>query len=259
MQQWLETLQKYPNRKCILVTIIEHSGSSPREPGAKMVVFENGEFEGTIGGGNLEKTALEECAKIFKSDVREDNKSFIFKQKIPLGAMTGQCCGGTVELLYEVLNENAQVYIFGAGHVGQALANVLVGTPFGVHLVDERKEWIGHSAIRAEVEKHEMSALEFLHDIPESDSKTFVVVMTHDHSIDQELIEKLVSKKTAYIGLIGSDSKWARFKQRFEQKGLDLSKFEKVHCPIGLDVGGGKSPQEVAISVAAQLLKKRYN
>lgn len=255
MNNWLLALTSNPSRKAVLVTLLEHSGSSPREPGAKMLVFENGEFVDSIGGGNLEKTALEECKKIFLNQ----NALKVSKQRIPLGALTGQCCGGTVELLYEVMNDSPQVYIFGAGHVGQALANILVGTPFGVHLIDDRKEWIAHSNIHVQVQRHEMSAQEFLHDMPESVTKTFVVVMTHDHSVDQEIIEKVVFKNTAYIGLIGSDSKWARFKQRFEQKGLNLQHFEKVHCPIGVDIGGGKSPQEVAISVAGQLLKASRN
>lgn len=251
MQNWQCSLSKYPNRKSILVTIIECTGSSPRELGAKMLVYDNGEFIDSIGGGNLERTALEECKKIFINQ----NAPKVSKQKVPLGALTGQCCGGTVELLYEVMNDSPQAYIFGAGHVGQALANILVDTPFGVHLIDERHEWIRHATVDLKVVKHEMSALEFLFDLPQNESKTFVIVMTHDHSIDQEIIEKTVSMKTAYIGLIGSASKWARFNQRFKQKGLHLDLFEKVHCPIGVDIGGGKTPKEVAISVAAQLLK----
>ncbi len=250
MFDWIESLNRSRNRKAVLVTLIEHSGSSPREPGAKMLVFEKGEFEGTIGGGNLEKVALEESEKLF-----QESGSSVFKKKIPLWALTGQCCGGTVELLFELVNDGPQVYISGAGHVGQALAGILVDTEFRVHLIDERPEWIRHEKLSSKVQKHEMHWDEYFSDIHFSKEKTFIVVMTHNHQIDQDIIEKMTEMDCVYIGLIGSHSKWERFKQRFQHKNIKLDRFEKVHCPIGIDIGG-KSPQEVAISIAAQILKE---
>lgn len=239
------------NRKFIVTTVTDVNGSSPREIGAKMIVVENGDFYGSIGGGGLEKDVLNVCKVSFASD---DGRT-AWKEKIPLGALTGQCCGGTVEIFFEKYGNGPEVYIFGAGHVAQALAKVLEGTPFNVHLIDERKEWIYHERRSQSSNLHEMKWNEFVTDAKWSKNKTFVVVMTHEHSQDQDIVADVVLKREyRYLGLIGSESKWKRFIQRYEQRGYDLTKFEKVNCPIGEDVAG-KSPQEVAISVAAKLLK----
>lgn len=254
MWDWLSKLKalQMDGHKCCLVTVIDTGGSTPREAGAKMIVCDNGRFFGTIGGGNLEKLAIEDAGRIL---LEAQSK----KIKYPLGAKTGQCCGGSVELFFEPVSAGPELYLFGAGHVGQALANSLIGTPFRVHVIDPRTEWVHHSALNAEVIKHECSWDEYMADpqVKWSADNTYVIVMTHDHSMDEKIIEDVVHRKSKFIGLIGSNSKWERFKQRYQHKNLDLGLFERVRCPIGIPVGG-KAPQEIAISVAASLLKEHY-
>jgi xanthine dehydrogenase accessory factor len=230
-----------------LVTVIRCVGSTPRELGAKMLVRADGRFFGTIGGGNLEQLVIEDARRCLG-----DGAARTFRY--PLGARAGQCCGGLMELLVEVINAGPRLYLFGAGHVGQALCRVLAGTPFSVDLVDERPEWLERDQLPAAIRTHAMRWDEFAETAPWSEERTFVAVMTHRHDLDEEIIRHVVLKPAKYIGLIGSQAKWSRFRHRLEERGIATSQLDRVRCPIGLPVGG-KAPQEVAISIAAELLQ----
>ncbi len=252
MWDWIAKLQELREARAsfVAVTVVECTGSTPRDCGAKMLVCADG-FFGSIGGGHLELLALGEARKI----LGEDGKSR--KIRYPLGAKTGQCCGGVVELFFEAVNRGPELYVFGAGHVGLALARTLIATPFRVHLIDPRAEWVGHETIPDGVIRHECAWDEFVADARWSARDVYVAVMTHEHAMDQHIIADIVNRQTRYVGLIGSVSKWERFKQRYAARGLAPTSFERVRCPIGLHAAG-KAPQEVAISVAAELLAEYY-
>jgi xanthine dehydrogenase accessory factor len=245
----LEQLRKQ-GQSLALVTVTQCTGSTPRETGAKMIVLPDGKFHGTIGGGHLEELAIQDALKAISTNASSTIR-------YPLGAKTGQCCGGVVELLIEVMNSGPHLYLFGAGHVGQAVSRTFVGTPFSVHLIDEREEWVMSNQVPAEVIRHHAEWDDFTRDAIWDPEKTYVAVMTHRHDLDQDIIEFMVQKNIRYLGLIGSKSKWERFQQRLTQRGVTREALARVTCPIGLDVGG-KAPQEIAISVAAELLKIHY-
>src|SRR5580704_14247371 len=155
MWNWLHKLEELAERAtpAALVTVVRCTGSTPAAPGAKMIVLGDGTLFGTIGGGHLEQLAVQDaCACL----VSGESKVF----RYPLGATAGQCCGGVVETFVEALNAAPQLVLFGAGHVGQALCRVLVGTPFVVHAVDERDEW--SSALPPEVRRHAVPWEEFV-------------------------------------------------------------------------------------------------
>lgn len=245
---WISTLQAFKQKAqpVALVTIIKAKGSTPRDLGAKILVTSN-EFFGTIGGGRLEELVIEKAREILQSHQAPERVPF------PLCLKANQCCGGFVEVFIETLNSGPQLIIFGAGHVAQATAKTLEATPFQLHMVDPREDWLGKAA--ASVVKHKNSGLDFVDQYSHWNSeKTYAVVMTYDHDLDQDLIEKLLSKKTKYLGLIGSKTKWQRFQNRLIEKGLSSDSLRKVRCPIGLPIGG-KTPQEVAISFAAEIVQ----
>lgn len=255
MWNWIPILEQHrkQGQPLALVTVTRCTGSTPRETGAKMLVLPSGKFQGTIGGGHLEELALRDAAKAIEQNLSQTIQ-------YPLGAKTGQCCGGVVELLIEVMNAGPHLYLFGAGHVGQAVSQTLRGTPFTVHLIDEREEWVMSQALSEEVVRHHAEWDDFVDGANWDASKTYVAVMTHRHDLDQDIIEFMIGAKAPdvrYVGLIGSRAKWERFKQRLTLKGLSEEQLARVKCPIGLDVGG-KAPQEVAISVAGELLKIHY-
>lgn len=247
----LESLRR-EGKPVSAVTVTQCTGSTPRETGAKMLVMQDGQFFGTIGGGHLEQLAIEDARKALQEGV---SKSI----RYPLGAKTGQCCGGIVELLFEALNTGPSLYLFGAGHVGQAICRTLEGTPFTVHVVDERNEWVESPKLPEGVVKHPNGWEDFMISASWNSERTYVAIMTFRHDMDERILEEIIRKKHPhrYLGLIGSASKWERFKQRLAARDISMSDLERVHCPIGLEVGG-KAPAEIAISVSAELLKTHY-
>jgi xanthine dehydrogenase accessory factor len=252
MPSWVGELEKHrlAGQPVALVTVTHVSGSAPREVGARMLVLPDGRISGTIGGGNLEFQAIKDA---LKSLSLEEARSI----KYPLGAKTGQCCGGVVDLLIEPLNTGPRLYLFGAGHVAQAVCKVLSGTAFTVHLVDDREEWIDAEGIPADVIRFRGDWDEFADRARWHAEKTYVAIMTHRHDLDLEIVEGLLAKPCRYLGLIGSRAKSASFRQRLARKGVSDEHYARLRSPIGLKLGG-KAPQEIAISLAAELLQIHY-
>lgn len=252
MWDWISKLDelKRLGRKAVLVTVTKYSGSAPRKTGAKMIVMADGIFFGTVGGGVVEHHALEEASR--RLDNGESGTVEIsLKQS---GDSDFPACGGTVELYMEVLNSEPCVYIFGAGHVGQALCRVLEGTPFRIHLIDERPEWIGATGIPADVVRHSCRWSEFISGAQWCEKRTFVVIVSFSGAVDQEILREVIPHPAHYLGMIGSRAKWGKVRANLEGEGGDLS---RVRCPIGHDNGGG-APQEIAIAIASELLSVHY-
>lgn len=253
MQTWIKKVQQLHEAQCpaVIITITSTKGSSPAKSGAKMIVTEAGIVYGTIGGGKLEHQAVDDATALLKSNQSSLQKSY------PLGAAFGQCCGGSVELFMDVINTNPILYIFGAGHIGQALANIMKDTIFEIKLIDSRENWFESLS--------ESDAIEFIDEessfyeelVHWDDQRTYLVVLTHLHDLDQEIIEFSIKHPSKYIGLIGSQTKWKLFQKRISDKNGSSEKLDQVHCPIGLDIGA-ESPQEIAISIASELLKTHY-
>jgi len=245
---WISTLQELKQQAtpAALVTIIKAKGSTPRDVGTKILVTTD-KFFGTIGGGQLEELVIEKAREILKNHQAPERVPY------PLCIKANQCCGGFVEVFIETVNTGPQLLLFGGGHVAQAVARTLEGTPFQVHMIDPRDEWLTQAP--ASVIKHKDAGREFIEKYPHWNAeRTYAVVMTYDHDLDQDLIEQLVCKETKYVGLIGSNTKWQRFQKRLLTKGLASELLAKVHSPIGLPIGG-KSPQEVAISFSAEIVQ----
>lgn len=250
MWNWLSTLEDLhrSGRPAVMMTLVCCKGSTPREIGAKMIVYSDGTFSGTIGGGSLENKAIQDARECFAT---RQHRSTQYQ----LCATTGQCCGGVVDVMMEVINMEPVIHIFGAGHVGQALSRVLLGTPFQVHVVDSREEWL--SQLPDGVQRDATEWQTIVDQTRWDEVRSYAVVMTHSHELDQEIVAALMTRPLRYLGLIGSRNKWLDFQLHLSKKGADPSLFSRVHCPIGIDIGG-KSPQEVAISVAAELVKVHY-
>ena len=250
MWDWVGQVEKLKkqSKPLSLVTVAAVEGSAPREVGAKMMVLEDGTFFGTIGGGNLELLVIEEAKKLLSEGRSE-------KVRFPLGAKTGQCCGGIVEILFESLNTGPKLYVFGAGHVGQAIARTLTGSAFTVHVIDEREEWI--TQLPNDVIPHLIDPEIFISQTQFDPKKSYCVILTHRHDLDETLLNLLLKREVHYLGLIGSESKWQRFQQRLLAKGVTQEKLDFVKCPIGIG-NFGKAPSEIAISFGAELLQLVY-
>jgi len=250
MWDWVSKLAEPRAARAALLTVVGAAGSTPREIGAKMLVWKGGGFHGTIGGGRLEQLALEEAALRLASGTSG-------LVRYPLGASAGQCCGGVVEIFFEILEPSPTLYVFGAGHVGQAVARVLSGTAFHVHLVDERDDWLRATGLGASITRHAEPWDDVVESTDWESQANHAVVMTHRHDLDQAIVEALIPERPRYLGLIGSRPKWARFRERLLGRGFTAEEILRVKCPIGTG-RWGKAPQEVAISLAAELLALHY-
>ncbi|MBI1860183.1 MAG: xanthine dehydrogenase accessory protein XdhC [Deltaproteobacteria bacterium] len=245
---WISAASEFKNlgRAFSVVTVCEVRGSGPRELGAKMIVLTDGTIRGTIGGGNLEHQAIQKAVELLKMGLSE-------RIRYPLGAKVGQCCGGSVDLLFESISTSPSLYIFGAGHVGQAVCEVMHGTGFQLHLIDEREEFVSTPGLPSTVTVHSCEWDSFVSEAEWDARLTYAVVMTHRHDLDEAIVGDLMRRPARYIGLIGSQAKWTRFQQRYESRGTTPAEMARVKCPIGLE-NYGKSPKAVAISLAAELL-----
>jgi xanthine dehydrogenase accessory factor len=253
MWDWIGKLAELTREGCpvAIATVVDSKGSSPREAGARMLVLDDGRFFGTIGGGHLEKVALADCRTALATGEAKT-------RRYPLGAKLGQCCGGVVDVFIEVVNAGPRLFLFGGGHVGQALCGVLQGTPFTVDLIDEREEWVNAPGLPSSVRRHPVSWDTFVDEARWNATTSYVVVMTHRHDLDQEIIADVVNRPARFLGLIGSKTKWAKFRQRLLARGVPEAKLNRVQCPVGIQTGG-KAPQEVAISIAAGLLQTYHH
>jgi len=243
----------------VLVTVVAVRGHAPREPGAKMVVASQ-RCWGTIGGGNLEQSALLKARELVRIGVREpQTHTWGLTDKAP--ARHGlQCCGGEVTVLFEPLHPVPAVAIFGMGHVGTELARVLARHDLELHLVDsrarhvdpERLSVLTHDAV-ARVHSHHAPVPELV--LGELPAGSHVLLMTHDHAEDAALCDAaLRCGHLGSIGLIGSSVKWRRFAKKLAEEGHDKAALARIHTPIGLPEITGKAPATIAVSVAAALL-----
>jgi xanthine dehydrogenase accessory factor len=251
MNNWIEILQNYKNNKTpvALVTVSKILGSAPCIIGSKMIVTYQKEISGTIGGGKLEYKVIDEAvAAILENKI----KTFSYT----LGPEFEQCCGGIVELIIEPMNQSPELFIFGAGHIGVAICDVLKDTPFTITLLDIRENWENSISIDSSIIYKDI-AFDLYKNSINWGPNCYVVILTHDHKLDYEITALALHSQTKYIGLIGSKTKKNKFNSLL-QKELNYEKgISPVHCPIGIDLGGS-SPKEIAISVAAELLQIYY-
>src|SRR5262249_41851309 len=147
----------------------------------------------------------------------------------PLCFRTGQCCGGAVEAFFEIMNVGPTLYLFGAGHVGQSLCQTLSGTPFHVKVIDPRPEWLHHPALPQNAEAVAGDWRACVETAAWNPELTYVVVMTHEHDLDLDVISAVIRRPARFIGLIGSKTKWDRFRQRLAAQGADPEAVARVH------------------------------
>ena len=246
---WISALAELQQQgeACVLVTIIEERGSTPRNAGSKMVVTAERIFE-TIGGGHLEYKAMEMAREMLASRSQDTRL-----ERFSLGASLGQCCGGATVLLFEPMGQpQAQIAVFGAGHVGRALAPLLASLPCKVRWIDSREnEFPEH--IPAGVEK--IVNDEVVDEVVNMPPGSYYIVMTHNHQLDLELTAASLKRGDfAYYGLIGSKTKRVKFEHRLRERGFTDTLMARMRCPMGLAEVKGKLPVEIAVSIAGEVI-----
>jgi xanthine dehydrogenase accessory factor len=270
-----ELLNQLQHADGVLVSVDSVQGSGPREVGAWMAVFPQ-TLVNTIGGGHLEFQAITEARALLQRPASENALSTATHEdntlttRYALGPALGQCCGGVVHLKFERisaadasalqqrLRANGQpVALFGGGHVGRALVNVLSTLPYHVQWVDSRDE-IFPAQLPANVTCEHSDPVQAA--VPHLPSGAAVLIMSFSHAEDLDVVAECLKRQRIhgdlkFIGLIGSQTKWATFRHRLEAKGFSAEEIAQVMCPIGLPDITGKEPEVIAVSVAAQLLQ----
>lgn len=268
---WLDALQSLRARRvpAVLVTLALVRGHAPRNGGAKMVVAQN-DVSGTVGGGNLEETAITRAREMLAAGAAEPELLTLTLSDKASAEYGVQCCGGEVTMMLEPLRVVPAVAIFGVGHVGIELARVLARHEIDLWLIDSRAEMLdvarlgvpGASGVFADA----VARVHIVHsplypeaplaDLPHG---AHVVVMTHDHAEDLAIVDHALRVEgegaIGSIGLIGSSSKWTRFRRNLTELGQSEADLQRVTTPIGIPEVTGKQPAAIAVSVAARLLQ----
>jgi xanthine/CO dehydrogenase XdhC/CoxF family maturation factor/cation diffusion facilitator CzcD-associated flavoprotein CzcO len=233
-------------QRAALATVIRVSGSTPQQPGARLLLLQDGRKLGTVGGGAIEQAVVEALAEILAHGeprvmVRE------------LGYELGMCCGGRMELFLEPIDAAPRLLLLGAGHVAQPTAALARSVGFRVWVVDEREE-LNTAERFPDCQLVLQDPTSFLRRTQLTDNDS-VLIVTHDHQLDEAALSLASAQPVAYIGMIGSQRKVFRLLQRSAAKGaaVDLS---RVYAPVGLDIGA-QGPEEIAVSIVAELIALR--
>ena len=252
----------------VRIVVERVQGSGPREPGAWMAVCASATV-GTIGGGRLEFDAIADARALLAGE------AVPLQRRFALGPSLGQCCGGVVWLRYERLANNdierlrlqlldAQrahmpVALFGGGHVGAAIVQVLGTLPVRTHWIDSRDEVFPAELPGNALAEHS----DPVHGaVPTLEPGSRVLIMSFSHAEDLDLVAACLKRRREqgdlpFVGLIGSRTKWATFRRRLEARGFTAAELAGVTCPIGVPGVVGKEPEVIAVAVAAQLMQWR--
>ena len=260
MELALDRLVHEPGvRVCVTAT----QGSVPRGPGTQMLVFDRRE-EGTIGGGHLEFQALAHARQLLTG------QTHLTTLRQVLGPSLGQCCGGVVELSFELVSAadvprlkvllmppRTPLALFGGGHVGKALVNTLAPLPFSVRWIDSRDEIFPDDVPDGVDCEHSNPVQAAVADLAPSSR---VLIMSFSHAEDLDIVVACLKRlrqrdDLPFVGLIGSQTKWATFRHRLEDRGFSESEIARITCPIGVPGISGKEPEVIAVAVAAQILQ----
>jgi xanthine dehydrogenase accessory factor len=235
------------HRRFALLTVVETRGSTPRKSGAHVLLAADGESVGTLGGGAIEYEALEQARAVLAK-----GGTALFRRH--LSQDLGMCCGGEMSIFIETVEPKPRLFVFGAGYIGKPLVAMATACGFEVTIVDGRSEWADPArfpgaAVRCQDPEDAARALDFA-------PGDYACVVTHDHALDQRLVQILIRRPLRFLGMIGSRAKQRKFVQRLRGHGLGDEEIARLHTPLGLAIGAS-TPEEIAVSVLAQLIAVR--
>ncbi len=235
--------------RAVLATVISSSGSAPRKAGAKMLIKNDGTFIGTVGGGGVEQQVREKAIEVMNSG-EPQIVHFDLSGKECVAQMI---CGGQMDVFLEPILPSETLYLCGAGHISQSTAAMGKMLGFRVVVIDPRPEFNNSdrfpNADSLVVEDYAIA-------IPKLDIEedSYVIIYTPGHILDEQCLYFAAGTKAGYIGMIGSKKKVKEVKERLLQKGISQQQLDRVHAPIGIEIGA-ETPEEIAISILAEIIK----
>ena len=239
-------------RRGAVATIVNVRGSIPSFETAKMLVRDDGSIAGTIGGGCVEAEVWQAAREVMES---EKPRSLTFNLNQDPKYDTGLVCGGTLDIFIEPILPPASLYIFGAGHVSLNLYKVARNAGFDVTIIDDREAYASRERFP---EAKEVIAADFEQAMAriEPSESSYIVIVTRGHRDDMRVLRWAVQTQARYIGMIGSKRKTIAIFRELTKEGLPARLFERVHAPVGLDIGA-ITPEEIAVAITAELIAVR--
>lgn len=235
-------------RRFAMLTVIESRGFTPRKAATHMLLAGNGETSGSIGGGAIEHEALREAREMLESGGPARTVKKHLTQDL------GMCCGGEMVVFLEPVEAAPRLFVFGAGYVARPIAALADACGFTVTVIDGRPEWASPErfpGVTVRCEDPE-SAARTLETTPED----YAVVVTHDHALDQRVVQQLLARPLRFTGMIGSLAKQRKFALRLSARGFSDEQIARVRTPLGVSIGA-QTPEEIAVSVLGELIAVR--
>ncbi len=234
-------------RRFALLTVVETHGSAPRKAGTHLLLADDGESVGTLGGGAIEFEALAQARTVLES-----GRALLFHRH--LGRDLGMCCGGEMSVFIEAVEPKPRLFVFGAGTIGAPLVALAQSCGFELTVVDDRGEWaradrFPGATVMCRDPEEAAGAL----DLGPTD---YACVLTHDHALDDRVVRILIRRPLAFLGMIGSRTKQRAFVERLRDEGVTAEEMARLCTPVGLAIGA-RTPEEIAVSIVAQLIAVR--
>src|SRR5665648_26864 len=261
-----ETSKKLLNKgeDLILAKVVQTSGSTPRKKGAWLLMSMDEKTFGTVGGGKIEALVEEICRKTF---ITKESKSYKFSLTPEEQKGIDMRCGGEVTVSIEYINhlnpelvgaqdKSSKAFIYGAGHIGKEIAEILKYVGFATVVLDDRPEFANKSRFPDADEIIVMSDFNQAFSEISTGPDSYIIIVTRGHSADYDVLKQALLQENEYIGMIGSRKKISVVYEQLFTDGFSKEDLKKVHSPIGLKIGA-ETPEEIAISIAAEMIKIR--
>jgi xanthine dehydrogenase accessory factor len=245
--QALAELEKN-NESAALCTVTGSEGSTPRHVGSKMLVYPDGRFIGTVGGGDLEHRVLDEA---WMSISDGQSRKLHYNMADPSRGDPG-VCGGQVEVFVEPILPPPLLVVIGAGHVGKAVVHLAKWLGYHVAVNDDRVEFCTPEST-PEADAYYPVTMDKLPEHIKIDKRTILILTTRGSAVDAAGLAPLLDSAAAYIGIIGSKRRWATTVKALKEKGVSEEKIAKVHSPMGLELQA-ETPEEIAVSIMAEVM-----
>src|SRR6266478_6265139 len=239
-------------RRAALATIVHTNGSIPSYESSRMLVRDDGTIAGTVGGGCVEAEVWAAAKDVVQS---EQPRKMTFNLNHEAASDAGLICGGTLEIFVEPILPQPMLYLFGGGHVSTAVARVAHLAGFAIGVVDDRETFANAERFPTASQIHcsYEEAFEKIH----PNASTFLVIVTRGHKDDMRVLRWAVNTPARYIGMIGSKRKVISVYRELEKEGIAREKFQRVHAPVGLDIGA-VTPEEIAVAIVGEMIAERH-
>lgn len=240
-------------RPLVLCTIVNKKGSAPRKTGTKMLITEDGDIIGTIGGGILEKKIIEEAKHLFIK-----KRSKVVNYKLTQGTDSGMICGGVMDVFFDYISPEPHLIMIGAGHVGGNIVKIAKICDFNVTVIDSRKDLL--DTVKSDnVSGVNIIVSDFseIHKKIELKGGCYVIVATNSHENDEKALYSVLHGNPDFIGMIGSKTKARAIFKNLIEKGIPEERVMSISCPLGIDIGA-ETESEVALSIVAEVVAQLH-